>query len=141
VESLVYGYFEDRDVPPDAAPYVSAFQKFVVDSGFQPIAAEILVIHPVWRFQGHPDVVGFLQGRRGVIDVKTGDSSGAEYQVAAYVDAWTAQRPTEPATWGAILHLREDGTYQWQDVELGPALDVFRAALIVFRAQSHRRAA
>lgn len=140
VEGIVYGYDADVDLPPEARPYIDAFRRFVVEAGFQPIAAEILVIHPTWRYQGHPDVVGFLQGRRGILDLKTGDATGAEAQVAAYVDAWTAQRPTEPATWGAILHLREDGTYRWDEVPLQAALEVFRAALIVYAAQPRRAA-
>lgn len=140
VEGIVYGY--DVEVPAEAAPYVDAFRQFVVDARFEPIAAEILVIHPTWRFQGHPDVIGFLHGRhRGILDVKTGEAEGAEYQVAAYVDAWSAQRPTESATWGAILHLREDGTYRFEEVELPHAIPIWHAALTVFHAQRRRRAA
>lgn len=136
VEGLTYGY--DVDVPEAAAAYVDAYKKFLVDTGFQAIAAEIRVEHPTWRYQGHPDVVGFLQGRRGILDLKTGDDAGAAYQVAAYVDAWSCQRPIEPATWGAVLHLRDDGTYRWEDIELPRALEVFRAALIVYAAQPER---
>jgi len=138
VEGLVYRY--DVETPPEAAPYVDAFKKFLVDSTFEPIAAEILVIHPSWRYQGHPDVIGFLSGHRGILDVKTGASDGAAYQVAAYVDAWSAQRPTEPATWGAILHLRDDGTYRFDEIDLARSLETFRAAVLVYHAQTARRA-
>lgn len=135
VEALTYGYYDEADVHPDAAPYVAAYQKFVAESGFQPIAAEIEVTHPVWRFRGHPDVIGWLNGRRGVIDVKTGVSDGAAYQVAAYCDAWSAERPQEPVLWGAILHLHDDRGYRLEDVSLPAALPVWRAALIVYTAR------
>lgn len=138
VEGLTYGY--DVDVPAAAAPYVDGFKKFLVDSSFQPIASEIRVVHPTWRYQGHPDVVGWLHGHRGVLDVKTGAADGAAYQVGMYVDAWTAERPTEPATWGAILHLRDDGTYQFDEVDLPAARPVWQAAVIVYAAHPRRAA-
>lgn len=132
-EAITYGY--EVDTPEVARPYVAAFRRFLADSQFEPVAAEVLVTHPVWRYRGHPDLVGFLNGRRALLDLKTGASDGAAYQVAAYVDAWSAERPSEPVIVGAILHLRDDETYRFDEVELPTAMQVWRAALIVFGAQ------
>lgn len=140
-EALVYGYFEPETVPPVAAPYVSALQKFLAESGFEPIAAEIQVVDLVWRFQGHPDLIGWLRGLRTVIDLKTGDDTGAAYQVAGYAQGWGAQHPTQPIQAGAVVHLRNDGTYRYDEVSLAAATPVWQAAVIIFYAQPERRAA
>ena len=134
-EGLVYGYLDEATLSPEVAPYVSAFRKFLAESRFEPIRAEYRVEHPVWRYCGHPDLLGFLTGLRTIVDVKTGDDTGAKYQVSAYCDAHTAQYPDEPVLHGAILHLRDDGTFRLDPVSLVAALPVFRAALVVFNAR------
>mgnify|MGYP001573397303 FL=1 len=139
IEAQHYGYLDEADVAPEHAPYLAAYRKFLAESKCEPIACEIEVVDPNWCYRGHPDLIGWLLGNRIVIDVKTGDASGGEYQVAAYGAAWTAERPTEPVKAGAILHLRADATYRFEEIEMAPALDVFHAAVIVHRAQQGRR--
>jgi hypothetical protein len=138
-EGLVYGY--ETEIPDEAAPYVSALLKFIADSGFEPLAAEVRVEHGAWRYVGRPDLIGWLNGHRTLVDLKTGASEGAAYQVAAYVDGWNHQHPREPITAGAILHLRDDGTYRLEAVNLAAALPVWHAALIVYRAQVRKECA
>lgn len=135
IEAAVYGYLEPESIDPTLAPYLDAWLKFVAESGFQPIAAEFEVRHPLWRYCGHPDVLGWLLGKRFILDVKTGDAAGAEYQVAAYVEAWNAERPAETVAGGAILHLRADGMYRFDEVTLPAAVPVWYAAVVVYRAQ------
>lgn len=139
-EALAYGYLDESLIPPDAAPYVSALRKFYAESRFEAIAAEVTVAHPAWRFRGHVDLVGWLNGIRILLDVKTGDATAADVQVAAYFDGWNATRWLEPLQAAAILHLREDGTYRWEEVAIAAALPVWHAALIVYRAQPRRAA-
>ena len=93
-----------------------------------------------WRFIGHPDLLVWLNGLRMLIDVKTGDSTGAEYQVALYVVAYNEQHPTERITAAAVLHLRDDGTYRLVEVELPGAERVALCALVVYQAQQRRAA-
>lgn len=135
IEAAVYGYIEPELIDPALAPYLDAWLKFVAESGFQAIAAEVEVRHPVWSYCGHPDVIGWLLGKRFILDVKTGDATGAQYQIAAYVQAWNAERPSETVVGGAVLHLREDGTYRWDEVTLPAAVTVWYAAVMVYRAQ------
>jgi hypothetical protein len=134
-EALVYGYHDPHRVSDAAAPFVSALEKFLHESRFEAVRAEFLVTHAVWRYCGHPDLLGFLNGRRTILDLKTGDASGAAVQVTAYVDAWNAEHPAESVEAGAILHLRDDGTYRLEPVSLPAALPVWRAAVIVWRAR------
>jgi hypothetical protein len=137
IEAHAYGYLDEADITPIIAPYFSAYLKFLADSGHEPIASEIEVIHPAWRYQGHPDRVGWLNGRRVIIDFKSGGAAGAEYQLAAYVEAWNAMRPTEPVTSGLILQLKKDGTYRLTEIELARATQVWLAAVVVYQAR-HR---
>lgn len=140
VEAQHYRYLDEADVTPELAPYLAAYRQFLAESKYEPIACEIEVVDAKWGYRGHPDLVGWLLGNRIVIDIKTGNAAGGDYQVAAYGAAWTAERPSEPVKAGAILHLRADGTYRFEEIEMAPALDIFRAAVIVHRAQSRRQA-
>lgn len=140
VEAQHYGYLDEAAVTPELTPYLAAFRMFLAESKYEPIACEIEVVDTRWSYRGHPDLVGWLLGNRVVLDVKTGDATGGKYQVAAYGAAWTAERPTEPVKAGAILHVRADATYRFEEIEMAPALDVFHAAVIVHRAQQRRSA-
>lgn len=128
----------DEPVSPRAAPYLEAFRKFLADSGCRVVAAEVEVAHPLWRYAGRLDLLAWLRGRRAILDVKTGASEGADYQVAGYVDAWNAQHPTERVEVGGVIEVREDKTYRYREVDLPKALNVWRAALVVHGAIAGR---
>lgn len=137
IEAHAYQYLDDADITPEVAPYFSAYLKFLAESGYEPIAAEIEVVHPAWRYQGHPDQIGWLNGARIILDFKSGGAGGARYQVAAYVEAWNAMRPAERATGGLVLQLKDDGTYSLTEVDLAGATQVWLAAVVVYQAK-HR---
>jgi hypothetical protein len=136
IEALVYHY-EGEPLAADEVPYVGAYERFVKDSGFDPIACEIEVIHAAWGYRGHPDLVGWLVSKRAILDVKTGDQTGAAYQLAAYRLAWNAEHPTEPVEVIAVLELRDHGDppYRLHEIESAGAERVWLAAMIVFQAQ------
>ena len=128
----------DESVSPRVAPYLEAFRKFLADSGCRVVAAEVEVAHPLWRYAGRLDLLVWLRGRRAILDVKTGASEGADYQVAGYVDAWNVQHPTERAEVGGVIEVREDKTYRYREINLPRALNVWRAALVVHGAITGR---
>jgi len=141
LEAHAYGYLEDSDVTADLAPYYSAYLKFLTESGHEPIRSECEVIHPGWGFRGHPDRVGWLNGRRIVLDWKTAESVDlppAGRQLAGYRLAWNAMHPTEPVDGIAVVQLKADGTYRFHEVSAAEHEPVFLAAVVVYRAQ-HRR--
>lgn len=137
-EALGYGYLDDGDIRPELAPYVDALRKFYAESGAQHIASEFEVRSPSWRYVGHPDLLVWLNGVRVLIDIKTGDATGAEYQVAAYVQAHNEEHPTTRVTAAAVLHLRDDRTYRLAEVELPAATQVWIGAVVVYQAQRRR---
>lgn len=138
IEAHHYGYLEEAAITPVIAPYFSAYLKFLAESGHEPIHSEIEVTHPAWRYRGHPDRIGWLQGHRALFDFKSGAAAGAEYQVAAYIEAWNAEHPSEPITSGFIVPLRSDGTYRLIEVDLAHATQVWLAAVVVYQARKER---
>jgi hypothetical protein len=133
IEAIVYGYWTGTD-DPEIAAYLSAYQKFVSESGFKPLYAEKEVRHEVWRYRGHPDLIGWLDPSRVLIDTKTGEDTGVEWQVAGYVEAWNHQHPNETVASGACLSLRKDGTYRFNEIDLQAATPIWQAAVLVYHA-------
>jgi hypothetical protein len=140
IEALVYGYLDEAEVAPIAAPYLDAYRKFVVESGYEAKYAEVEVVHSSWGYRGHPDGVGFLMGRRILIDFKSGGAEGVEYQLAAYRAAFNAQHPTEPVEAVAALMLRRDSSYRFIEHAWADAEPVWLAAVTVFKARQRRAA-
>jgi hypothetical protein len=140
IEAHHYGYLEDAAITPEAAPYFSGYLKFLAESGHEPLRSEFEVVHPAWAYRGHPDRVGWLNGRRIIPDWKCTDSVDlppARLQLTGYRLAWNAMHPTEPVDLLAVVQLRPDGTYAFHD--LAPQDDLFLAAVLVYRARQERR--
>lgn len=138
LEALVYEYDHPALTAPALAGYFDAFKKFVAESGFKAERAEFEVTHAAWRYVGHPDLLGYLLGRRAILDAKTGDDTGVEYQLAAYRAAWNEEHPTERVEIIAALKLNDDGTYRLREIEIAEAERVWFAALTIYRAQPRR---
>ena len=136
IEAHAYGYLDEADITPVIAPYFDAYLKFLTESGHKPIASEIEVRHARWRYRGHPDRIGWLSGRRVVIDFKSGGAAGAEYQVAGYAEAWNDMRPSERIAAGFTLQLRNDRSYRLAEVDLAHATQVWLAAVVVYQARN-----
>lgn len=66
--------------------YMEAWFSFVRDTGFIAFKhlCERRMYQPNYQYAGTPDLVGMLNGRSILIDIKTGDSKTAKYQTAAY---------------------------------------------------------
>lgn len=100
---------------PKAAPYLSAYLDFERESGFKPECVEFRIESATWRYCGHPDVVGWLLGKRVLLDYKCMDTVArrpAMRQIAGYRIAWNEQHPTERLDLCAVLQLKSDGTYR-----------------------------
>ena len=138
VASVVRGDLDEAALDPRVRPYVDGYRLFAAESGCQALAAEVEVAHPTWRYAGRLDWRGWLRGRRTVLDIKTGAAEGAEYQVAAYVDAWNAQHPGERVVSGGIVVVTDDGRYKYREVDLPAATNVWHAALVVYGARGRR---
>ena len=141
IEAHAYGYLDEATLSPIAAPYLDGYKKFLSESGHEPIATEIEVIHPSWGYIGHLDRVGWLIGKRAILDFKTPESldlKPAGYQLALYRLAWNAQHPDQPVDVIGVLQLKSDGTYRFHDLNPAVYEQVALAAVIVYRARKER---
>lgn len=141
IEGDHYGY--DVEITPEAAPFLDSYRKFVAESGHEPIASELRVVHPSWGYQGHVDRVGFLLGRRVLLDWKTGDTvdlEAAGRQLAGYRLAWGAMHPEAPVQSVAVVQFRADGSYRFcEEIVNDPGHEqVFLAAVLVHQARARR---
>lgn len=122
---LANGY-DPKTIPaynPNADPQVisgcRAFQKFMAETGYMPIACELNLADPTLQTGGSGDDIGILNGEVGFMDVKTsniGDKDAYFYQVALYVYMFEKLYKVK-TKWHKILHLsKTDGTYKLIDI-------------------------
>jgi hypothetical protein len=128
-------------LPPEAAPFLAAFDAFVAEQRPGWLASEQTVYSCRYGYAGTLDAIATLHGRVVLLDAKTGRGVYPEValQLAAYAHADFAAHPDNTQTplpaiqAGAVLHLRPHG-YQLLAVPIGRAvLEAFLAALAVFR--------
>ncbi len=135
IEALVLG----TPIPepsPEAAPFLEQFGTFLAEYNPTFIAAEASVYHRRHWYAGTLDSVVEIDGRRHVLDVKTGSGVYPEValQLAAYANAEFIggpdgkEYPMEPVDLevGLCLHLQPDG-FDLKAVRIGE--DVYRAFL------------
>jgi hypothetical protein len=136
IEADHYGYA--TDLPPEGAPYLDAYRKFVAESGHEPLVSEFTVTHPAWQYVGHPDRVGWLCGKRVLLDWKCTDSIDLPYtgrQLTLYRLAWNTEHPTEPVDSIAALQLKGSATYRLHEIDHAEHEQVALAAVVLYQAR------
>lgn len=125
---LAEGDLEWSEVDPRIEGYVRAHELFLKDSGFEVIAAELRVAHPLYAFGGCLDLIGRLNGRLTLVDLKSGrPSPWAALQTAGY-----AACIDEPNIDRRTIWLQEDGRYMLSGAYRDPSdAKVFLAAVSV----------
>ena len=135
IEAIVFNYLDEPALAEDVVPRLDAYRRFVKESGYETLHTEVEVVHEAWRYRGHPDSVGWLNGRRGIPDWKNTDSvqlAPACRQLCGYRAAWNAQHPTEPVEWIAVVQLKSDGTYRFHEVSVAEWEPKWYAAVTVY---------
>lgn len=82
----IFGDLHVESLHPVVRPYLDAWFLFKKLSRFKPIEAlcEKRLYQPVYGYVGRPDILGWLNGRPTLIDIKSGGDGAARYQLAAY---------------------------------------------------------
>lgn len=111
VEFVDKGTLDDAKLDPIVRPYVAAYRRFLRESGYVPLHWEVPLHHPVLGYAGTIDKVGRLNGRPGVLDIKTSRSvdPAVELQLCAYAVLWDEHHPESPAAWKYALQLNDEG--------------------------------
>ena len=139
IEAIVYDFLDESALAPDVLVRLDAYRRFVKESRYETLHTEIEVEHPTWRYRGHPDTIGWLVGKRALLDWKNTESvqlAPASYQLAAYACAWNAQHPTEPVVALAVVQFKSDGTYRFHEVSAATAEPIWLAAVMVYYARN-----
>ena len=136
------GSLDESSLHEEIRSGFAAYRRFVAEAQHEPIGSELELVHPTWAYVGHPDRVGWINGRtRTLIDFKHQDSVDFDYvrvQLAGYSLLWAATHPEEPLAQTAVVQLRRDGTYRLHVLDVRPAEQVFLAALVVYRERQRR---
>lgn len=100
----------DRSSVCDAIKgYLDAFERFMAESGFKVTKSEKMVVNAKKGYAGRYDFLGILNGRKAVLDIKSGSMpSWTAEQTAGYAECLGY-----PARFG--LELRENGTYSLKE--------------------------
>jgi hypothetical protein len=129
------GSLDLASVDAELQPYLSAYQRFLGESGFRPQLIEHRIVGSIGGMLcgGTVDRVGVVNGKLWIIDLKCVDRlyPGFALQTAGY--ELLLPKPLVPPFkyTRAVLQLRPDGSYKLSPPYEDPSdLDVFRAALI-----------
>ena len=110
-------------------PYLKAYERFLLDSGFKNDEIENIVFSELYRCFGRVDRYGWLNGGRAIIDIKSGKAGiSAGPQTAGYAllcdsNPWTIKR--------FALELRADASYGLIPQDDPGDFNLFIAALAV----------
>lgn len=94
---------EQPDIPAEIQPAISAFLNFLeernvhVDKDF----VEKRVFHPLHRYAGTIDALALIDGKFGVLDIKTSQAIYRDYnlQTSAYLEALLPELPSLETRW------------------------------------------
>jgi hypothetical protein len=133
------GDLDEENLAPEIRPYLDAYRKFKQESGFEPLAAEELIWHPVYKYPGRPDRIGPLNGKTVLIDYKTGmiDLKCVGPQTAAYTESWNhTHDKKDHISKRFALKLNKDGTYKLVECKNDNDFGIFICCLSLYNWRS-----
>lgn len=102
VERILIGQ-RPGDMPASIVPSVRAFLEFIKQNKIQvnPDHVERRIVNPEHRYAGTIDTLATIDGRFGVLDIKTSESIYRDYniQTSAYMDALTREFDNLSTRW------------------------------------------
>lgn len=118
-----------NSVYPQWLGYVKAWARFKDDTGFTPELIEFQTWHKDFRYAGTIDRIGQLDGKRFLIDLKTGSPEGWHpIQTCAY-------SMLEKVDGRGDVYLSDDGSYKLQLHEDASDFRIFLAAVTLYHAK------
>lgn len=93
--------------------HIAAFSRFKAASEYVSIASEVRLAHPVYRYAGTGDDIGWFQSERSMLDYKSDYAMHPSVwiQLLLYREAWNYWHPTEKVEATYALVLRKNATY------------------------------
>jgi len=143
VHSSIASYIGNKTAVDRNDPVIIAFSEWQDAAKFEHIASERLVFSREHGYAGTTDLIGTLNGRLALLDIKTGRGVYPEYklQLAAYAIAWGEMNGHFPEMC-MNLHVKSDLTIteanSFTATELFPLFQTFLAAKRLFEWQSEQ---
>ena len=112
----LYNHFGADDCPSEYAGYMTAYKKWMQESGADVTASELRVCHGILRYCGTIDIICRIRGVSYLIDVKTTKELKdklVNVQLEAYARALEIMGTRVDRV--AALHLKENGTYGFSE--------------------------
>lgn len=145
VHSSIASYIGKKSSVAHNDPAIIAFRQWQDTVQFEPLASERFVFSREHGYAGTPDLIGTLNGRLALLDIKTGRGVYPEYklQLAAYAVAWGEMSGHFPEVC-MNLHVKSDFNIteanSFTAAELFPLFQTFLAAKRLFEWQSEQPA-
>jgi len=139
VHLLAEGDLDRATVDPSIAGYIAAYEKFVADTEYTPIVAEVPMYCPTYEYAGIPDQLGWLGARRIIFDLKTAFSlhpGPVALQLAAYHHLCDVMWPDEPLDGVYVFQPRANGTYRFRPLSTDRAWRIFLYCLRYVRGEA-----
>lgn len=126
-----YGTLTDYE--PGYQGYLDAWIRFLAESGFEVELVESKMFHPVLRYAGTVDRIGYHKGKRGLLDIKTTASLMPVVgpQTAAYEGLSVANGDEINFRWA--VQLKMDGTYKLEVMKSRNDMTIFTSCLNLHR--------
>lgn len=129
-------------VPQDWEGYCRAYERAIREQPVKVVAAERRLFDPGLGVAGTLDRTVIRNAMRMIREIKTGDASDVDVQIAAYARLWNLWFPNEPVNQdvGELLKLNDDGSYRLTDVNLRDGHQDFIACVrLSARRRKHGR--
>ncbi len=120
------GELDEATLDPVLRPYLGAYQKFLAECRVEWEAIEQPVEDALYGYRGTPDRVGMINGKRTVLDIKSG---AMQPWTALQTAAYSACLGNRLVRFG--LELRADGTYRLTEFTDRRDVAVWQGALLV----------
>lgn len=119
---------------PGYKGYLDAWEKFLIESGFEVELIERRMFHPTLRYAGTVDRVGYHKGKRGILDIKTTVALMPVVgpQTAGYEALCNANDDDEIKFRWAV-QLKPDGTYRRESLTDRIDMSAFTSCLNLYR--------
>lgn len=129
------GRLDWHRLDPALMPYVSAWQRFLTETGCVVVASEMRVAHRRLRYAGTLDTIGLIRGHRELVDIK---STAAIPRTVGPQTAAYAEAAGEPRIRRRVVQLRDDGTYRSESLKSSADWHLFLSALNIHQWRAAR---
>lgn len=127
------GSLDLESIDPQIQPYLTAYQRFINDSGFRPQLIEHRLVGNIngMLCGGAVDREGTMAGKLWIIDLKCIEHLYPSFALQTAGYELLLPRPITPPFryTRAVLQLRSNGSYKLTSYEDSADFDIFRAAL------------